>query len=126
MKSVAKIVALLSLFVFMVLGVHAEPTKPVFTELYYDDGVVRTVVPPAKMTKPGKDDIYVVPNQRPVAAVAPGAKGYHGGKWAVNIVEWINAPYLLTSADDVADAYEAGDIMIARMPGADFKCPIQP
>ena len=125
MKSVAKIVVLISLFGVMVFGLNAQPTKPVFTELYYEGDVVRTVVPPAKMTKPGVDDVYVVPNQRPVAAVAPGARGYHGGKWAVNIVEWIETPYLLTSLADIVAAYDAGDIVIARMPSADFKCPIQ-
>jgi hypothetical protein len=78
------------------------------------------------MTRVGIDDLYVVPNQRPVIAVAPGARGYHGGQWAVHIVEWIVTPYLLTSVGDVLTAYGAGDIVLARMPGADFKCPVQP
>ncbi len=107
------------------LNLSAEPNVG-FGELYYEGEVVRTVVPPAAMKKTGTDDLFVVPNQRPVIAVAPGDKEYHGGKWAVHLVDWINEPYLLTSAADVHAAYDAGDISLTRAIGADFKCPVQP
>ena len=98
--------------------------------LYYDGSVVRTIVPPAAMTKPGTDDLYVVTNgvtgQFAVAAVAPGDRDYHGGKWAFHAVTWITDPYLLTSSTQVLAAEAAGHLTITRVPENDFKCPIQP
>ena len=112
-------------------SLQAEPTKPIFGELYYDGVVVRTVIPPAATPKQGRDDIYPIVNgvegQLPVAAVGPGDRDYHGGKWAMNVVMW-NAemtPYLLTSGQMVLDAEEWGYVTIVRMRDADFKCPIQ-
>ena len=106
--------------------------KPAFGELYYDGGVVRTVIPPAAAPKQGRDAIYPimggVEGQLPVAAVAPGDKDYHGGKWAVNVVMW-NAeavPYLLTSEQMVLEAEALDLVTITRVRDADFKCPIQP
>ena len=103
---------------------------PGFGELYYEGEVVRTVVPPASNPFQGRDNIYPIDGgaegQLPVAAVAPGDRDYHGGKWAVNLVEWNTEPYLLTSEDEILDAAAAGDVTITRVPGNDFKCPIQP
>jgi hypothetical protein len=104
--------------------------KPGFGFLYHDGEVVRTVVPPAAMPHRGIDDLYVVlegvPDQLAVAAVAPGDRGYHGGKWAFHAVTFNVAPYLLTSAAAVLAAADAGDVTITRIPENDFKCPIQP
>ena len=101
-----------------------------FGELYYDGQVVRTVVPPAAMTKAGTDNLYVVMEgvmgQRPVAAVGPGDHDYRGGKWAFHSVTWNTTPYLLTSGAAVESAANAGDVTITRVPANDFKCPIQP
>ena len=98
--------------------------------LYYEDAIVRTIVPPARMSQPGVDDLYVVIEgvaaQLPVAAVAPGDRDYHGGKWAFHAVAWNVEPYLLTSAGGVIEAAGAGDVTITRVPENDFKCPIQP
>jgi len=99
--------------------------------LFYDGDTVRTVVPPAAMTKPGRDNFYVVTEgaavgQLGIAAVAPGDKGYHGGKWAFHSVEWNTAPYLLTSEQAVLDAAAVGDVTVTRVEANDFKCPIQP
>ena len=122
-------------FLFALLSLAAAQSlqaKPGFGELFYNGGVVRTVIPPAAAPMRGRDNIYPVANgvehQLPVAAVAPGDRGYHGGKWAVHVVMWLAdaTPYLLTSEEDVLAAYDAGDIMISRMVEADFKCPIQP
>jgi hypothetical protein len=110
----------------MVLLTPALAARPGFGELYYEDMIVRTVVPPAAMPQVGRDDLYVVPNQLAVAAVAPGDRDYHGGMWAVHLVTWNVAPYLLTSEDDVLGAEAAGDVTITRVPENDFECPIQP
>ena len=102
---------------------------PPFHALFLDGEVVRTVVPPASAPMTGKDNIYPVmygvEDQLPVAAVGPGSEGYHGGKWAVHVVTWLETPYLLTSEQEVMDAYYYGDITITRVMEADFKCPIQ-
>ena len=64
--------------------------------------------------------------QLAVAAVAPGDPNYHGGQWAFHHVEWNVEPYLLTSEDEVLAAWSDGDVTVTRVPGNDFKCPIQP
>jgi hypothetical protein len=101
-----------------------------FGELYYEGQVVRTVVPPAAMPHQGTENLYVimggVMDQRPVAATAPGAAGYRGGKWAFHSVTWNTSPYLLTSESAVQQAANAGDVTITRVAANDFKCPIQP
>ena len=101
-----------------------------FGQLYYDGEVVRTVVPPAAMPKPGVDPLYVIQEgadgQLPVAGVGPGDRAYHGGKWAFHEVTWNVAPYLLTSGDAVLAAKHAGDVDVTRIVDNDFKCPIQP
>lgn len=124
---------ILGMFVLVVtvLGVAIMPTMteaagpPVFTELYYNGDVVRTVVPPAAMPKPGTENFYAIPDQRPVVETAPGDKKYRGGKWAFHSVMWIATPYLLTSEDMVLMAKMAGDITVTRVEEMDFKCPVQ-
>src|SRR5260370_38587371 len=68
-----------------VSSVFAAP--PGFGNLYYNGGVVRTVVPPAAFPNTGIDNFYKVTNgvtsQLGIASVAPGAEGYHGGPWKV-------------------------------------------
>jgi len=116
----------------MAVPVLAAPgNSPVgFGELFYDDDVVRTVVPPAAAPQAGRDDFYAVmggaEGQRGIAAVAPGDSNYHGGKWAFHSVTWNVAPRLLTSAEAVLAAEGAGEVTITRLPENDFKCPIQP
>jgi hypothetical protein len=97
---------------------------------FLDGGVVRTVVPPAAAPDAGRDDFYAVmggvAGQKGVVAVGPGSAGYHGGDWRFFAVTWNVQPYLLTSAGAVLAAAAAGDVTITRVPGNDFKCPIQP
>jgi len=104
--------------------------KPGFGHLFYNGSVVRTVVPPAASPQTGVDNLYVVmggtTDQIPVAAVAPGAAGYHGGKWAFHSVTWNTTPYTLRSEAMVLNAQGAGDVTITRVAANDFKCPIQP
>lgn len=75
----------------------------------------------------GIDPIYPifdgVAGQMPVTAAAPG-DSYHGGRWAVHVVTWNTAPYLLTSDETVLVAAAVGDVTITRMPAADFVCPV--
>lgn len=97
---------------------------------YYEGRVVRTVVPPASTPREGRDAFYAFPsgaaeNQKGIVAVVPGDAGYHGGHWAFHAVTWNVSPYLLTSDDAVLAAAAAGDITITRLPGNDFRCPIQ-
>jgi hypothetical protein len=113
------------------LSLPAAAQRPVrFGNLYYDGQVVRTVVPPSAMPFLGRDNLYPivdgVEGQLAVAAVAPGDPDYHGGQWAVNLVEWNVEPYLLTSEAEVLAAAAAGDVTITRLPANDFRCPIQP
>jgi hypothetical protein len=115
--------------IVMSLGVAAIPSlaqRPGFGSLYYDDEVVRTIVPPAAAPLAGRDDFYAVPDQLGVAGVAPGDRDYHGGQWAFHSVVWNVTPYLLTSEVAVLEAAAAGDVTILRVPENDFKCPIQP
>ena len=107
--------------------VHAQ--RPGFGLLYYNDLVVRTVVPPASTPNDGRDNFYVVTNgvdmQFGIAAVAPGDQGYHGGDWKVFLVTFVGQPQLLTSEAAVLVAEMLGDVDVERVPMADFKCPIQ-
>lgn len=107
--------------------VHAQ--APGFGLLYYQNQIVRTVVPPASTPNEGRDNFYVVTNgvglQLGIAAVAPGDPGYHGGDWKVFFVTFVGPPQLLTSEAGVLVAEMLGVVNVQRVPMADFKCPIQ-
>ena len=70
MKKLIGITFILALLIVAVTPVLAA--KPGFGQLYYDGEVVRTVVPPAAAPQEGRDNLYVIPGQMAVAAVAPG------------------------------------------------------
>lgn len=118
--------------VLIVSATSAFAAKAGKGNLFYDGGVVRTVVPPASMPHEGVDNFYVVSNpvegQLGIAAVAPGDQDYHGGKWKFYEVTFDNPSdaTLLTSEQAVLDAEEAGLVTITRIADNDFKCPIQP
>ncbi len=97
-----------------------------FGTLYYEGETVRTVVTPTSTPGKGVDAIYAFPNmeQMPVTSVAPGDRGYHGGRWAVHTVTWNVTPYALRSDDAVLAAETAGDVDIERVEEADFVCPV--
>ena len=124
-----RMVLLLTAIVGFCMASLAE-ARPGFGRLYYEGAVVRTVVPPAAMPNEGVDDLYAIMDgaegQLPVIAVAPGRPGYHGGKWAFHSVTWNVAPYLVTSEAELLEAAGSGDVTINRVPGNDFKCPVQP
>ncbi len=129
MKKPISLAAVLALLFASIASLHSAP-RPGFGSLFYEGQVVRTVVPPAAMKKPGTDNLYAIPEgaegQLPVIAVAPGDKGYRGGKWAFHLVTWNVAPTLLTSAEAVLAAEALGDVTITRIGEMDFKCPVQP
>jgi len=126
-----KTITLLAAALLALVTTQSLQAQPAFGELYYDGGVVRTVIPPAAAPKEGRDAIYPImagaEGQLPVAGVAPGDQNYHGGKWAVNVVMWNvgTQAYLLTSEQMVLDAEAWGYVTITRVRDADFKCPIQ-
>jgi len=103
-----------------------------FGTLFYNGGMIRTVVVPAAFPNSGTDPFFKVTNgaagQLGIAGVAPGSADYHGGHWAVNLVTFNAAvtPYLLTGARAVQTAAAAGDVTVTRVPAADFLCPVQP
>lgn len=102
-----------------------DDVPPPKLTIYLDGQLVRTIVPPAAAPKQGVDDFYKVPGTGGVAAVGPGDKGYHGGKWAVHEVEFTVDPYKLKSEAAILAAETAGDITITRVAADDFKCPIR-
>jgi len=130
-----RVLSLVSTVIFVLLGVPATAqadTPPfVFPDgcCYLDGVAVRTVVPPAATPDEGRDNFYAVmggvAGQKGVVAVGPGSAGYHGGDWKFFAVTWNVAPYLLTSESAVLAAAAVGDVTVTRVPGNDFKCPIQ-
>lgn len=131
MKSkLGKTVLFAAAWALLPLGVQASSVGS--GQLFYNGTVVRTLVPPASAPQEGTDPFFKVtngvPGQLGIAAVAPGAIGYHGGHWAVNTVTFKPgvAPRLLTSEADVMNAEAAGMVTVMRVPAADFLCPIQP
>ena len=113
------------------LAAGPAPAKT-FGHLYHDGELVRTFGLPAETPHGGIDPLYSVTNgvsgQVSITAVAPGDTGYHGGRWAVYSVTFVNGvdPYLLTSDEAVMAAEAAGDVTVIRTPDADNRCPVLP
>src|SRR5207253_11396899 len=121
-----------ALVIALVLSVTpAFAATPGFGNLYYNETIVRTVVPPSSFPNEGRDNFYKVTNgaegQLGIAAVAPGDTNYHGGHWKVFKVTFNGGvtPYLLTSEAAVHAAEDAGDVTIIRVAAEDFLCPVQ-
>jgi hypothetical protein len=116
-----------------VLALAAGPASAkTFGGLYHDGEVVRTFGLPAPTPHGGIDPLYSVTNgvegQLSITAVAPGEPGFHGGRWAVYTVTFVDGvdPYLLTSDEAVLAAEAAGDVTVVRTPEADNRCPVLP
>lgn len=127
-----KLVALATLTALLAVPVGPSfAAKPGFGNLYYNDTIVRTVVPPSSFPNEGTDNFYKITNgaegQLGIAAVAPGDTNYHGGHWKVLKVTFNGSvtPYLLTSEAAVQEAEGAGDVTIVRVAAEDFLCPVQ-
>src|SRR5436309_10336833 len=121
-----------ALVIALVLSVTpAFAATPGFGNLYYNDTIVRTVVPPSSFPNEGRDNFYKVTNgaegQLGIAAVAPGDTNYHGGHWKVFKVTFNGGvtPYLLTSEAAVQAAEDAGNVTTLRVAAEDFLCPVQ-
>jgi hypothetical protein len=109
----------------------AAGEKPVKTTIWYENELVRTILPPSPSPNEGTDPFYMVPGVGGVAEVAPGDVGYHGGHWAVFVVSGVDAADItnyggLNSADEIHRAAEDGAITLTRRADLDFLCPIQP
>lgn len=129
------VLALLSVAIFVfAVPAHATSTSAevIFSQLFYNNSIVRTVVTPVAIPNQGTDNFYKVSNgatgQLGVAGVAPGADGYHGGHWKVFVVSFNEGvtPFLLKSQAEVLAAQAAGQITVTRNGATDFLCPIQP
>jgi hypothetical protein len=127
-----KLIAIAAFAAILALPVAASfAAKPGFGNLYYNDIIVRTAVPPSSFPNEGTDNFYKVTNgaegQLGIAAVAPGDTNYHGGHWKVFKVTFNGGvtPYLLTSEAAVQAAEDAGDVTIVRVAAEDFLCPVQ-
>lgn len=128
-------VAVISVALYLVVvPAHATSSSANvgFGNLFYNDSIVRTVVPPAAFPNEGIDNFYKVTNgasgQLGIASVAPGADGYHGGHWKVFTVTFNSEvkPFLLKSEAEVLTAQKAGSVTVTRTGTADFLCPVQP
>jgi hypothetical protein len=100
-------------------------------QLFHDGTVVGTVVTPSPIAAgSGTDPFYNVTNgaggQLGIAGVAPADGPYHGGSWQVYLVTFNPGVthYLLTSDEAVIAAKAAGDVTVARVGDADFRCPV--
>ena len=134
MRSSHRLLALLvAIAAVLLVAAVATAALPAFVFpggcCYYDDEIVRTVVPPSSFPNEGTDPFYAimggVSGQKAIVGLAPGDKGYNGGHWAFHSVTWNDTPYLLTSEDAVLAAAAAGDVTITRVAANDFLCPIQ-
>ncbi len=122
-----------ALYVFVVPA-HATSTSAEvgFGNLFFNDNIVRTVVPPAAQPNEGRDNFYKVTNgasgQLGITAVAPGSADYHGGDWKVFHVTFKSGvtPVLLRSEAEVLAAQAAGSVTVTRASMEDFRCPVQP
>ena len=131
-RLIVKLVGVAALCTILAVPVGASfAAKPGFGNLYYNDTIVRTVVPPSSFPNEGRNNFYKVTNgaegQLGIAAVAPGDTNYHGGHWKVFKVTFNGGvtPYLLTSEAAVHAAEDAGDVTIIRVAAEDFLCPVQ-
>jgi hypothetical protein len=109
----------------------AYAAEPGFGQLFLNDHVVGTVVPPAHVDPgSGLDPFFKVTNgaagQLGIAGIGPGEPGFHGGDWQVFTVTFNSGvqPYLLESGAEVAAAAQRGDVTVTRQPAQDFRCPI--
>jgi hypothetical protein len=119
--------------VFASVAVAApSPTQaaPPAGRLYLDGEIVRTFVVPSPLPHGGTNPLYMVTNgvedQLGIATYGPGSPNYSGGAWAVYEVTFNTGvtPYLLTSAAEVQEAEQAGDVTVTRTPDADNRCPV--
>ena len=108
-----------------------EKGSPIVVDAIRADGDVYATIPQNALPYNGNnasyDQLFLVPGQEPVAEAAPGNSDYNGGRWLPTPVEWVSAPYLLTSSAAVHAAAMAGDIIVSDpVTEAAFLCPLIP
>src|SRR5215211_4179732 len=114
----------------LVAGPSIALATPPSGRLYLDGEIVRTHVVTERLPHGGLDPLYMVTNgveeQLGVAEDGPGDPNYHGGAWAIYLVNFNGGvtPYLLTSAEEVLQAEDEGDVTVTRAPSMDNRCPI--
>lgn len=134
MRRTAVYLILAALLVAVFAGPVAARANPKpFGMLFANGDTYRTFGVPANVPPgTGNDNIAAFTNgvagQLSVSEVAPGEPGYNGGRWAVHTATWTAGatPVLVTDWETLLDLVEEGDILLARMPGADFRCPVLP
>lgn len=120
---------------------QAGVTGPAF----YVDGVqYRTVGTPTDFSETGAPDhsfdtIYEFSGAQSlnVATAAPGDRAYNGGRWRVEVIQYVTGDY--GSARDAFDTNGSGDFdsaaeveaaidagVITTTPGPSFECPVIP
>jgi hypothetical protein len=110
----------------------AQAGGPPGIGFYVDGELYRTVGTPTDFADTGApshtyDTIYALGGGlRNVAEAKPGDRDFSGGRWQVFGVTWHITPYQLTSAEEVLEAEEAGDLTIADAPMRSFECPVIP
>ena len=114
----------------LALSTVATAGAKTFGTLYVDDVPYRTFGNPARVDPgTGTDPIISFTNfeQGGVAQFAPG-EGSHGGRWAVTMATWVDIEdaHLVTDYDDIIQLALDGDVILERVPEADFRCPILP
>ena len=123
--------ALLMAIIAAPVAARANP-KP-FGMLYANGETYRTFGVPANVPPgTGNDNIAAFTNgvegQLSVSEVAPGEPGYNGGRWAVHTATWTAGAtkVLVTDWETLLNLVQDGDIVLTRMPNADFRCPLLP
>lgn len=112
----------------------AQPDSgPITPHLIYADGELYGTILKGSLPYNGNnqafDQLFMVPEQNPVAEAAPG-QGYNGGRWLptpVTKTASFPAGHIITSAADLAEAEMHGWVTIgAPDTGAAFLCPLIP
>jgi len=113
--------------------VAASANPQPFGMVYANGETYRTFGVPANVPAgTGTDNIAAFTNgvegQLSVSEAAPGEPGYNGGRWAVHTATWsaTATPILVTDWQTLQQLVADGDIVLARMPAADFRCPLLP
>jgi hypothetical protein len=125
-----RLIALTTASIVLALAIAAPVSAREFGTIYVDGAAYRTFGSPARVDPgTGTDPIISFTNfdQGGVALYAPG-QGSHGGRWAVTTATWADPfdAHLVTDYDEVLKLAAAGDLMLARAPDADFRCPLLP
>jgi hypothetical protein len=121
------------LLAILAAPVAARATPQPFGMVYAGGETYRTFGVPANVPAgTGNDNIAAFTNgvagQAAVSEVAPGTPGYDGGRWAVWEATWTVTPPddPVTDFATVLQLAADGDIILTRMPDADFRCPLLP